>query len=129
MADDFIAVVPVFPVPNLENTARFYVDVLGFARQDRLNSAEPHIYLSRDGIQIVLTSAGTSRAYPNRLTYGYGYDAYIVTDEQNKLLEDFALKGARIVVVSGAEGSHNGEFAVEDIDGRWIAFGKPLVQS
>ena len=55
--------------------------------------------------------------------YGYGYDAYVYTDNQEKLQIACEEKGVKIVRRLGVTDYHNRELVIEDIDGRWIAFG------
>ena len=114
----------VFPTPDIERTAEFYVKVMSFRAVKYLDVKEPHICLYRDKTEIVLTVASTDRIYPNRELYGYGEDAYFITDEQEALQDEFIQKGARIVRELQKTDYGNREFVVEDIDGRWIAFGK-----
>jgi len=57
---------PVFPSPDIERTAEFYVAVLGFRAVKYLDVKEPHICLYRDNTEIILTSANTVRVYPNK---------------------------------------------------------------
>ena len=113
---------PVFPSQNIEATAAYYRDVLGFRVVDYLDAAEPHICLYRDGVEIILTVANNP-VKPNRELYGYGYDAYLITDQQAQLQQEFADKGANIVRPLTITDYHNKEFVIEDLDGRWLAFG------
>ena len=96
---------------------------MGFRAVNYLNAKEPHICLYRDNTEIVLTVANIDKVYPNRELYGYGEDAYFITDEQEALLNEFSLKGAKIVRGLEKTDYNNREFTVEDIDGRWITFG------
>lgn len=114
---------PVFPVPDIEKTARYYSDVLGFRIVKYLDAIEPHICLYRDCTEIILTKANTQKVYTNRELYGYGYDAYFITDDQEELQNEFISKGAKIVRSLQMTDYHNTEFVLEDIDGRWIGFG------
>lgn len=114
---------PVFPTPDIEKTAQYYADVLGFRAVKYLDAMEPHICLYRDGTEIILTKAGTQKAFTNRELYGYGYDAYFITEEQEELQNEFVSRGAKIVRPLKMTDYHNTEFVIEDIDGRWIAFG------
>ena len=113
----------VFPTPDIERTSAFYVTVLGFRAVKYMNAKEPHICLYRDSTEIILTSANTEKVYPNRELYGYGYDAYFITDNQQSLQDEFLERGANIVRTLHKTDYHNREFVVEDIDGRWIGFG------
>jgi catechol 2,3-dioxygenase-like lactoylglutathione lyase family enzyme len=112
----------VFPTPDIEGTADFYARVMGFRVVKYLDAKEPHICLYRDVTEIILTAA-THRVVPNRELYGYGYDAYFITGDQEALQKEFMDAGANIVRPLSKTDYHNQEFVVEDIDGRWIGFG------
>ncbi len=61
--------------------------------------------------------------YQNRTLYGYGYDAYLYTGSQNLLEKEFTEKEVMFVKHLHTTDYQNSEFVVEDIDGRWLAFG------
>ena len=113
----------IFPTPDINRTSDFYVNVMGFRAVKYLDVKEPHICLYRDDIEVVLTKSKNDKVYPNRELYGYGEDAYFITDEQETLLNEFTEKGVKIVRELRLTDYNNREFTVEDIDGRWIAFG------
>ncbi len=113
----------IFPVPNIKKTAAYYADRLGFSAVEYLNCKEPHICLYLDNVEIILLQACTDRVLPNRELYGYGYDAYLYTDSQEVLEREFASGGVRIVRPLSETDYRNREFVIEDIDGRWLAFG------
>jgi predicted enzyme related to lactoylglutathione lyase len=113
----------VFPTPNIIRTSEYYEKVMGFKAVQYLDSQEPHICLYRDYTEIILTKSNGQEVVPNRKLYGYGYDAYFITDNQEKLQEEFKNAGANIVRPLFHTDYHNQEFVVEDIDGRWIGFG------
>ena len=75
----------VFPTPDIHKTAEYYVKKLGFRRVDYLDAKEKHICLYRDGVEFILTQANTQRVFPNRELYGYGEDAYVITESQQEL--------------------------------------------
>lgn len=117
-----IGVSPVFPCEDIEKTAEYYERVLGFRAVKYPDVSEPHICLYRDKVEIILTKAnGTIK--PHRVLYGYGYDAYFYTREQERLFEEFSRNGAKIAKPLCTTDYRNREFVVEDIDGRWLAFG------
>ena len=97
MEKDIHSILAVFPTPNIEETARFYHEVMGFTAVNYLSVKEPHICLYRDDVEIVLTEACSERVYTNRELYGYGEDAYFVADDLEALQEEFAANGANIV--------------------------------
>ncbi|MEY8426859.1 VOC family protein [Lachnospiraceae bacterium 46-15] len=113
----------IFPVPDIKKTAEYYVSNLGFSAVEYLNCEEPHICLYLDKIEIVLLQANTDRIQSNRELYGYGYDAYLYTDNQESLEKDFVSKGVNVVRPLNITDYQNREFVIEDIDGRWLAFG------
>jgi catechol 2,3-dioxygenase-like lactoylglutathione lyase family enzyme len=113
----------VFPCPDIETTADFYVEKMGFKAVFYLDAAEPHICLYRDKTEIILTKANREKAFPNRELYGYGYDAYFITDTQQELQDELSQKGVKIVRPLAKTDYHNQEFVIEDIDGRWLGFG------
>lgn len=119
----------IFPTPDIEATAKYYNEVMGFRIVTYLDVKEPHICLYRDSTEIVLTQANTKKVFPNRELYGYGEDAYFITDNQDELQREFMDKGAKIVRPLHTTDYNNLEFILEDIDGRWIAFGMKQKQS
>ena len=123
MKKKLYSLLAVFPVPNIEETAGYYTEIMGFKAVKYLDTKEPHICLYRDSTEIVLTQANTKKIFPNRELYGYGEDAYFITDNQEALQNEFINKGAKIVRALHTTDYNNLEFVLEDIDGRWIAFG------
>lgn len=113
----------VFPTPDIEKTAQYYVDSLGFRAVAYLDAGEPHICLYRDQTEIILTRSNGTKVMPNRELYGYGYDAYFITDDQEGLQNEFESAGVKIARRLSRTDYHNREFVVEDIDRRWIGFG------
>ena len=114
---------PVFPTPNIKNTANFYIEKLDFNSVEYLNSSESHICLYKDDIEIILTDSNGKKVIPNRELYGYGYDVYIVADNQEEIQRDFERKGLKIVKRLSLTDYNNKELVLENIDGRWIGFG------
>ena len=113
----------VFPTPDIERTAEYYREKLGFRRVDYLNAKEKHICLYRDGVEFILTQSLSQKVIPNRVLYGYGGDAYVIVKDQQSLQDEYEAKGVTIVQRLHKTDYHNREFVIEDIDGRWIYFG------
>jgi len=122
MEKHLYSILAIFPTPNIEETARYYNEILGFRIVNYLDAKEPHICLYRDSTEIVLTQAN-KKVIPNRELYGYDEDAYFIADNQEALQNEFISKGAKIVCLLHLTDYNNLEFVLEDIDGRWIAFG------
>jgi catechol 2,3-dioxygenase-like lactoylglutathione lyase family enzyme len=114
---------PVFPVPDIDATTAYYRDTLGFRVVEYLAAQEPHVCLYRDAVEIILTSAPGVAVVPNRVRYGYGYDAYLITDQQEELRDELAAAGATFARGLTMTDYHNTEFVIEDLDGRWLGFG------
>lgn len=113
----------IFPCADIEKTAEYYESKLEFKTVKYLQSEQPHICLYKDDIEIILTQANNGDIKPNRLLYGYGYDAYIYVKNQFELHEKFKQAGVKIAIPLTQTDYNNREFVIEDIDGRWIAFG------
>ena len=113
----------VFPTRDIHKTDEHYVEKLGSRRVDYLGVKEQHICLYRDGGEFILTQAGSQRVFPNREIYGYGEDAYVITESQQELQVEFEKNGVKIIQRLHKTDYHNLEFSIEDIDGRWICFG------
>ena len=114
----------IFPVPDILKTARFYTDRLGFRAVEYVECEEPHICLYRDKTEIILLKANTDRVFTNRELYGYGYDAYLYTSEMEELEKQLLKNEVKIARPLSMTDYKNREFVIEDIDGRWIAFGR-----
>ena len=112
----------IFPTQNIKETAEYYVTKLGFRAVGYLNCKEPHICLYRDNSEIILLNAN-AKVVPNRTLYGYGYDAYLYTEDQELLEKEFADNGVKFARRLCVTDYKNKEFVIEDIDGRWVAFG------
>ena len=113
----------VFPCQDVEKTAKFYEAKLGFRIVRHMHCQQPHVCMYRDKVEIILIKSQDVISIFNRDLCGYGYDAYIYTSDQAELEKKFEQVGVRIVLPLGRTDYGNDEFVVEDIDGRWIAFG------
>ena len=113
----------IFPVPDIKETARFYASKLGFRAVEYLDCKGPQICLYRDDIEIILLQANTDKVLPNRTLYGYGYDAYLYTENQEALEKEFDDRGAKFIKHLNMTDYQNKEFVIEDIDGRWLDIG------
>lgn len=113
----------IFPTADIVKTADFYDRKLGFKAVNYLKAIEPHICLYRDATEIILIQSNGQQVIPNRKLYGYGYDAYFITKNQEQLQNEFIQSNVQIVRPLHNTDYHNREFVIEDIDGRWIAFG------
>ena len=86
-------------------------------------SLEPHMCLYKDNIEIILTDSNGKKVVPNRELYGYGYDTYVIVDNQEELQREFESKKLKIIRRVSETDYGNKELVLEDIDGRWLGFG------
>jgi hypothetical protein len=112
----------IFPVPDIEGTAASY-EALGFRAVRYPDAAEKHVCLYLGDAEIILTDSAGQAVSPNRTLYGYGYDAYLYAQNPKTLYEEFREKGVRFARPLGMTDYGNLEFVIEDVDGRWVAFG------
>ncbi|MEO4052968.1 VOC family protein [Solibacillus sp. CAU 1738] len=117
----------VFPTQDIIKTANYYEQKMGFKAVPYLEADEPHICLYRDSTEIILTKTNGQKVLPNRELYGYGYDAYFITKNHEKLQQEFINSNVKIVRSLHNTDYNNKELVIEDIDGRWIAFGIKVV--
>lgn len=113
----------IFPSNDIGETADYYEIKLGFRQVKYLESAQPHICLYRDSTEIILTQTQGNKFVPNHELFGYGYDAYFYTKQQESLQNEFINNAVKIVTPLSTTDYKNREFVIEDIDGRWIGFG------
>lgn len=113
----------IFPCDDMLKTAAYYKQKLGFRAVEFLDSTQPHICLYRGYTEIILTQIEGAKFVPNHTLYGYGYDAYFYTRAQRILQDEFMSNEVCIVKPLSVSDYKNNEFVIEDIDGRWIAFG------
>lgn len=118
-----IGVSCIFSSKDIRKTAEYYRTKLGFDTIEYLQSVQPHICMYKDNVEIILTQANNEEIKPNRVLYGYGYDAYIYTNNQLELQEKLKKAGVKVAIPLKQTDYNNKEFVIEDIDGRWIAFG------
>ncbi|MCV4231612.1 glyoxalase [Virgibacillus sp. LDC1] len=114
----------IFPTSNFEKTSEFY-ERIGFRAVNYFDAAEPHVCLYKDSIEIVLTKTEIE-VVPNRIRYGYGYDAYFITYGQREIQQALMDLDVNIVKALSTTDYNNHEFVFEDVDGRWIAVGNKL---
>lgn len=96
MNNGFSHCLQIFPTININRTAEYY-ERLGFRAVYYLDSIEPHVCLYRDSIEIILTQSKQDIFVPNRVSHGYGYDAYFIATEQQEIEHEFINLGVKIV--------------------------------
>jgi hypothetical protein len=64
MEKHLYSLLAVFPTPNIEETAKYYNEVMGFRIVRYTGVKEPHICLYRGSTEIVLTQANSNKVFP-----------------------------------------------------------------
>lgn len=112
----------IFPSAKLLETKIFYENI-GFNAVSCLESLQPHICLYRDSIELILTQSKLDKIIPNRELHGYGYDAYVISANQEDFYKMVQSKEVKIVKELSLTDYNNQEFIFEDNEERWIAVG------
>lgn len=112
----------VLAVRDLEDSTRYYVDVLGFARDPI--EAEGWSFLSRDSFKVMLGECPDER--PASELGDHSYFAYLLVDDVDAYHREVAARGA--TVSSPPEDKPWGlrEFALSTPDGHRITCGEPV---
>ena len=116
----------ILPCEDIEKTAEFYENKLGFTSKKYLEAKEPHICLYRDSVEIILIKILKGTFRPNHTLYGYGYDLYFYTKDQERFEQELSKNGVKFIKRLNVTDYNNKEFVIEDCDGRYIAFGCKL---
>lgn len=113
----------ILPVPDINKTAQYYEHMLKFKVVRHPDTAQPHVCLYRDAVEIILTQSKLQKITPNRIMHGYGYDGYFTSTNIEKLYQDCVTSAVKIAKTLALTDYNNHEFVLEDIDGRWIGIG------
>jgi predicted lactoylglutathione lyase len=117
----------VFVTSDVEKTAGYYRQVLGFRVVEHYDQEEKFAALYRDDIEIVVVQSKYGQVLSNQERYGAGYDAYLDPEDLedvDALYSEFKEKGAKIARPPVLTSYGTYEFVLEDIDGRWIGIGR-----
>lgn len=112
----------VIAVPDLERSARFYRDVLGF---EVIEIGDPGWrFFVRDRCTIM--AGECPDALPPQDLGDHSYFAYLEVDEIDSLYEEVAAKGATMLKSLRNEPWGMREFGIRTADGHRIVFGSPI---
>jgi catechol 2,3-dioxygenase-like lactoylglutathione lyase family enzyme len=113
----------VLAVRNLEESTRFYTDVLGF-RRDPIE-AEGWSFLTRDSFKVRLGECADEK--PASELGDHSYFVYLTVEGLDQLHQELSARGAQ--VISGPEDEPWGmrEFSIRTPDGHRIRFGEPIL--
>ena len=112
----------VIAVPDLERSAAFYRDVLGFEVRE-IGDAGWRIYV-RDACRIM--AGGCSDAIPPAQLGDHSYFAYLTVDNIDESYENVVAAGADLVKPLATELWGMREFGIRTVDGHRIMFGQEV---
>ncbi len=118
--------VAVLVCADLEKSAAYYGDALGFRIVAHFDHAEKFAAAYRDAVEIVLVQAQGGQVRPNRDRYGAGFDAYLVPvslEAVDAFYEDIRGRGATILQPPALTAYGSREFVFSDPDGHQIGVG------
>lgn len=118
---------PIFLSPNVRETVKYYVDVLGFKYATHFDKIDNFATVYRDAIEIIIVQSKKGKIKSNTKLYGKGYDTYINTEtvrEVDLLHEEYQKKNVKILKKPHLTDYGSREFSFEDCDGRTIGIGR-----
>lgn len=125
------SIAPLFVVADVEESAEYYREKLGFDYDGFWGYPPCLASVLRDGIEIMLKKGGDRRnaapALRRRPRPGLSWDAYISVNDLDALYAELKSRKARIVRKPEMTEYDTREFAVEDCNGYIICFGQNVV--
>lgn len=126
---------PLFIVADVPATLAFYRDMLGFEIVFRGPAPDDEFFgiVRRDGAMIMFKALGVVsdgkeilvEPVPNyKRKPAFSWDAFLEVADPEALAAEFASRGVRFSVPLGEDDDLRG-FAIEDIDGYGLFFGRP----
>ncbi len=113
----------VLAVRNLEESTRFYMDVLGF-RRDFGDGSDGWSFLSRGNFKVRLGECANER--PAGELGDHSYFVYLTVEGLDELHQEFAARGAPVASEPEDQPWGMREFSIRTPDGHRIRFGEPM---
>lgn len=118
-----LSVSPYLFVSDVERSAAYYRDVLGFSFERFWGEPPCFVMVCRDAVQLMLSSKGDG-ARPNRTYDRHAWDAYVYVCDADTLHAECVARGADVVSPPTDQVYGCREFEVRDPDGHVICFGQ-----
>jgi catechol 2,3-dioxygenase-like lactoylglutathione lyase family enzyme len=116
---------PQFLVPDVEATAAYYRDVLGFEIDDTVGNPPVFAMVARDRVSLYFSQSRGEPGRSNREGNPVAYDAYLHTAGVETLAEELRERGATILEGPVERSYGHREIVVEDLNGFVLCFGEP----
>ncbi len=114
----------VLMTEDINRTAQFYQDQLGFEVVKHLENEEKFAACYRDNVELVLVETKKGLVVSNYDRYNAGYDAYLVPEDVDKFYNEIETKDVKVIQKPQMTAYGSKEFKIKDIDGRIIGIGK-----
>ncbi|MDP9230769.1 MAG: hypothetical protein M3O67_08870 [Bacteroidota bacterium] len=119
----FNKVAPQFVVEDVEKTAEYYRDFLGFRILDYFLDPPVFALVERDEVEIHFGKADKEDVKTNTTERKVGYDAYIWTSDIDALFEEFKIKNVNMIEGPVKRQYGSREIVISDCNDFKIAFG------
>ena len=119
-------VAPVLLVADVQKTAAYFRDALGFNIPRFWGDPPMFTIAGRDGLEVMLNQVAAGDTFKPNGAYDGRYDAYFWVADADALYAEMSAKGADIVCPPSDEPYMMREFQVCDPDGHLLAFGHDI---
>jgi hypothetical protein len=128
-AHKLIASAPVLRVRDVVAAAKHYRDAMGFSYERFFGEPPVFVIVERDDMYLMLKRVSDAVIInPHRMAGVESCDVYFWTSGVDALHDEFVRRGAKITDGLHLEDYGCKEFAVEDIDGYEIRFGRIIAE-
>lgn len=121
---------PYFLVDDVQKTAEWYRDVLGFQFDPIWGEPPRFVMVRRDEIQIMLRqppTTGASVHCGNRSLMDHTFDAYVYVEDVDSVYRELKGRGADCLFEPHDQPHGCREFELRDVNGYLICFGQNLL--
>lgn len=115
---------PVLLVKDVVESAKWYVEKMGFENPEFVGEPPVFCMINRDDFQVFFSKADENKIIPNWKIVDKMWNAYFWVDDVESLYKEFIERGATIDYELHLKVYNVLEFGINDPDGYDIAFGQ-----